>query len=212
MRSLEIDSANLPRQIFFAASEQIDAAGKVIKSPSRKQVEARAAKIRSLPHNGYLIAEPTVHIFHGCSCLIHRDAFADVGCFDEKLRILNDVDLWYRLFAADYKVHFIAEVLVKGRVHSAQVSKSIGYSYHNSEQDMYWNRSLDWILEHYPQEEQLFFLYARNAYLKTRNAEGDRAFAHVRSAKIRKEILKNVYIGRAAARNLAKKVYLKIRT
>ena len=212
MRSLEITDADLPRQIFFAASKQIDASGKVIKSPSREQVETRVAKIRSLPHNGYLIAEPTVHIFHGCSCLIHRDAFADVGCFDEKLRILNDVDLWYRLFAADYKVHFIAEVLVKGRVHSAQVSKSIGYSYHNSEQDMYWNRSLDWLLEHYPQEEQLFFLYARNAYLKTRNAEGDRAFAHIQNANTRKKLLKTAYVSWALARNTAKKIYLKIKT
>jgi indolepyruvate ferredoxin oxidoreductase beta subunit len=45
--------------------------------------------------------------------------------------------------------------LVKGRVHSKQVSKSIGYSYHNPEQDMFWNRSLDWLIEHYPNEEEL---------------------------------------------------------
>lgn len=212
MSTLNKDDAALSECIFFAASEKIDAEGKLIRKTEQKHVDARAKKIRSLPHNGYLIAEPTVHIFHGCSCLIHRNVLERVGGFDEKLRLLNDVDLWYRLFAAGYQVHFVPEVLVKGRIHGEQVSVSIGYSYHNPEQDMYWNRSLNWLLENYPEEDQLFFLYARNAYLKTRNAEGDRAFAHVRSSKIKKEVLRTIYVGRASARNLAKKIYLKIRT
>lgn len=212
MNALGLADTELSGHIFFAASNLIDGAGKTIKEANGKQTMARAEKISKIPHNGYLIAEPTEYIFHGCSCLIHRNAFGNVGCFDEKLRLLNDVDLWYRLYAAGYIVHYIPEVLVKGRVHGAQVSKSIGYSYQNPEQDMYWNRSLDWLLEHYPEEEQLFFRFARNAYLKTRNAEGDRAFAHVRSAGGRKAILKMVYQSRASVRSLAKKVYLKIKT
>ena len=134
-----------------------------------------------------------------------------MGNFDERLRILNDVDFWYRLYAAGYTVHYIPEALVKGRIHNAQVSKTIGYSYHNPEQDMYWNRSLNWLLKNYPEEEKLFFLFARNAYLKTRNAEGDQAFAHVKSAGIKKNILKTVYKGRSSVREFVKKVYLKLK-
>lgn len=210
MNGLGIDRSMLSKHIFFSASDLIDASGNVIRKTSRKQAQVRAEKLRAMPHNGYLIAEPTVHTFHGCSCLVHRDAFADVGCFDESLRLLNDVDLWYRLYAAGYSVDFIPESLVKGRVHGAQVSKSIGYSYHNPEQDMYWNRSLDWLLEHYPQEEELFFLFGRNAYLKTRKAEGDRAFAHIRSRKWLNTVLKYLYMGRAGLRDTAKKVYVKL--
>lgn len=212
MNALGLADTELSGHIFFAASNLIDGAGKTIKEASQKQTMARAEKISKMPHNGHLIAEPTEYIFHGCSCLIHRAAFEAVGGFDENLRLLNDVDLWYRLYAAGYVVHYIPEVLVEGRVHGAQVSKSIGYSYQNPEQDMYWNRSLDWLLENYPEEEALFFRFARNAYLKTRNAEGDRAIAHVRSAGGRKAILKMVYQGRASVRNLAKKVYLKMKT
>lgn len=208
MRALGIDETALSKHIFFSASELINASGKTIRSTSKKQAEAMAEKIRTIPHNGYLIAEPTVHVFHGCSCLVHRDAFADIGCFDEKLRLLNDVDLWYRLYAAGYTVHYLPEALVKGRVHGAQVSKSIGYSYHNPEQDMHWNRSLDWLLANYPEEERLFFLFGRNAYLKTRNAEGDRAFMQIHSASIKKRILKTVYVSCAAAKHFAKKMYL----
>lgn len=212
LNALGLDGAALPKNIFFSASDRIDGFGKTIRKVTKKQAESWEKKIRSIPHNGYMIAEPTAYIFHGCSCLVHRDAFVDVGCFDEKLRLLNDVDLWYRLYAAGYTAHFIPETLVKGRVHGAQVSKSIGYSYDNPEQDMYWNRSLDWLLENHPEEKQLFFLFARNAYLKTRDAEGDRAFEHIQSAHIRKNVLKALYKSHAFARNFIKKVYIKLKT
>lgn len=211
MHTLGIDDpTSLSKHIFFTSWEFIDATGKTINKDN--QAEAMAKKIKSMPHNGYLVAEPTVHIFHGCSCLIHKNAFADVGAFDESFRLLNDVDLWFRLYSAGYKVHFIPEQLVKGRVHGAQVSRKIGYSYHNPEQDLYWNRSLDWLIENYPDEDRLFFLYARNAYLKTRDAEGDRAFAHIKSAHIKKGVLKAAYKSRAFVRNMAKKAYLKLKS
>lgn len=212
INGLGLAPSALPKHIFFSASDLIDASGKTIRTTSRKQAQATAEKLRAMPHNGYLIAEPTVYTFHGCSCLVHRDAFAQVGGFDEKLRLLNDMDLWYRLYAGGYSVHYIPESLVKGRVHGAQVSKSIGYSYHNPEQDMFWNRSLDWLLENYPDEEKLFFLFGRNAYLKTRNAEGDRAFAHTKTNKAQSSVMRLLYKSRAGARSFAKKVYVKLKT
>jgi len=211
MNTLKLNGAALSGHIFYSDYDLIDGAGKTIRKADKKQAKSMAETIRTIPHNGYLIAEPTVYIFHGCSCLLHKNTFTKVGNFDERLRILNDVDFWYRLYAAGYTVHYIPEALVKGRIHNAQVSKTIGYSYHNPEQDMYWNRSLNWLLKNYPEEEKLFFLFARNAYLKTRNAEGDQAFAHVKSAGIKKNILKTVYKGRSSVREFVKKVYLKLK-
>jgi glycosyltransferase involved in cell wall biosynthesis len=211
INSLQIESSDLSKHIFFAPSNKVDAAGKLIKKYNLKQAEFLSEKIRNFPHNGFLIAEPTAHLFHGCSCLVHRSALAQVGCFNEDLRLLNDVDLWFRFYKEGYHVHFIPEVLVLARIHKAQVSNSIGYSYHNSEQDMFWNQSLDWLLENYPNEEALLFLFGRNAYLKTRTAEGDRAFAHIRSATVKKTVLRAVYKSRAAAKSVAKKIYLKLK-
>lgn len=208
--SLRVDSAELSKHIFFSASELIDAEGKTIRACRAKQANELATKVASFPHNGYLIAEPTVYNFHGCSCLIHKEAFAKVGCFDEQLRLINDLDMWFRLYAANYKVHFIPEPLVKGRVHAKQVSKSIGYSYHNSEQDMFWKRSLEWLLTNYPGSDELLFQYGRNAYLKTRNAEGDRAFENIKCMKLKKHITKLRYKSYAWVRKLAKELYLKI--
>jgi hypothetical protein len=77
---------------------------------------------------------------------------------------------------------------------------------------MFWNRSLDWLLDNYPAEKQLFFLYGRNAYLKTRSAEGDRAFEYIESSGIKKRIVKALYKSRASVNELIKKIYLKIKT
>lgn len=212
MSSLDLERFDLPKHIFFSDACLIDADGKVIRACNMKKAKRLAAKINSFPNNAYLIAEPTVYSFHGCSCLVHKDAFADVGCFDEKLRLLNDLDLWFRLYAADYKVHYIPEPLVKGRVHSGQVSKSIGYSYHNPEQNMFWARSLDWLIKNYPENEELLFRYGRNAYLKTRNVDGDRAFKSGNHMCLKKHVVKYAYKSRAFVWNFAKSVYLKLKT
>jgi len=212
MNSLDIDEAELSKHVFFSASELIDANGKVIRSCHIQNEKRRSDTVASFPHNGYLIAEPTVYTFHGCSCLVHKDTFEKLGGFDETLRLLNDLDLWYRIYAAGYQVHYLPEPLVKGRVHAKQVSKTVGYSYHNPEQDMFWNRSLDWLLQHHRDNETLFLRFGRNAYLKTRYEEGDRAFANIATGRVKKTMLKTVYKSYAVARQFAKTVYLKVKT
>lgn len=216
IESLKLKENELPNHIFFSASELIDGEGKIIRVFDKNKADRIAEKIDSFPHNGHMIAEPTEYNFHGCSCLIHKKAFEDIGAFNDKLRLLNDVDLWFRLYSSGYKVHYIPEALVKGRVHGAQVSKSIGYSYHNPEQDMFWNRSLDWLIENYPNEESLYFSLARNAYLKTRNNEADRAVKHLSTINkqyaAKMSIIKLIYKIRATLRDLAKRFYLKLKT
>lgn len=216
IRDKQIPEEELWRHIFFTGSDFIDGNGKTLRTCDRKDALRTAAILDSLTNNAALIAEPTRYPFHGCSCLVHRRAFEEVGGFNEELRLTNDQDIWFRLYAAEYRVHYIPESLVKGRVHGAQVSKSIGFSYHNAEQDMFWERSLDWLLEHYPQEKRLFFLFGRNAYLKTRNADGDRAFAHIAEISPRERgrlrLRKPVFKARAALRSFAKRIYLKIKT
>ena len=212
INSLSLDGSELSHHIFFSASELIDSEGKIIRYCDKSKAIKLSETVESFPHNGYLIAEPTVYNFHGCSCLVPREAFVTVGCFDENLRLLNDFDFWFRLYSANYKVHYIPEPLVKGRIHSKQVSKSIGFSYHNPEQDMFWNRSLNWLLENYHDEEKLYYLFGRNAYLKTRNIEGDLAFKYIKTSPIQKNIIKTVFKSIAFLRNIAKTLYLKIKT
>lgn len=216
LNSLDLTEEKIYRQVLFSASDLIDGEGRLIRKAEEKESLLMQKQVKELPGNQYLVAEPTKYTFHGCSCLVHKRVFEEIGAFDEALRLLNDRDMWYRVYVSGYQVHFLPKALAQGRIHAKQVSKSIGYSYHNPEQDMFWKRSLDWLLENHADEKQLFFLFGRNAYLKTRNVDGDRAFAHVAEIapreKVKLRFLKTVYKCRAAIRAFAKKVYLKIKT
>lgn len=63
-------------------------------------------------------------IIHGCTLLIPKKCFFEVGFFDEKLKTTQDYDLWYRMFP-NYKICYINEWLVKSRTHSEQGSNKI---------------------------------------------------------------------------------------
>ena len=214
LNSLQIPESEAWRHFFFTAAEYIDADGKRLRIDGEEAGLALQKQIDSMPGNAYLIAEPTRYTFHGCGCLIHRKALEEVGGFDEKLRLINDVDLWFRLYSGGYRLHYLPEPLVKGRVHAKQISRSIGFSYHNPEQDMFWDRSLRWLLENHPEGYDLLCLYGRNAVLKTRYENGAAAFAA--AAKLRPETAKKLRIQKAAltarakAIALAKKVYIKL--
>ncbi|MBQ7345276.1 MAG: glycosyltransferase [Oscillospiraceae bacterium] len=215
LEALQLSEEALRRHVLFSASDLIDGYGRYIRKAASKESLRIARRLESLEHNGHLIAEPTKYGFHGCSCLVHKSAFQDVGVFDEGLWMLNDMDLWFRIYKAGYKIHYLPEPLVKGRIHPKQVSKCIGYSYHNPEQDMFWKRSLDLLMERYPQEGELFFRFGRNAYLKTRDVDGDRAFAYLVSVdpskRLKAAFVKRVYKIRARVHELGKRVYLKLK-
>ena len=216
LNSLDSDANEIGEYVLFSASDIIDSEGNTIRKSNEKADKEIAELLKSLKSNAPLIAEPTRYNFHGCSCLVHRAVFDKIGCFDEKLRLLNDLDLWFRIYSNRYKIRYIPISLVKGRIHAKQVSKSIGYSYHNPEQDMFWKRSLDWIIDNHPNEYDLYLLFGRNAFLKTRNTDGERAFEYAKSLcpekKSKLDFLKLEYKLRAKAWSFAKKIYLRLKT
>ncbi len=214
MNSLGLSAEEVKSHFFFCACDFIDAEGKYIKKAKAAESEAMHKHIKALMGNEYLIAEPTRYNFYGCGCLIHKNVFEKVGYFDESLRLINDMDMWYRIYAGGFRLHFIPEALVMGRLHSGQISRSIGFSYHNPEQDMFWKRSLDFLLEKQGDNYEVFRLFGENAYAKTRSADGERAFCHC--AKLypekRGELRRKATFLKAKAklRDMAKKVYMKI--
>ena len=58
---------------------------------------------------------------HGCTLLLPRRCFEEVGYFDEGLRTTQDYALWFRLLKSKYRFEHIPEVLVRGRRHDKQV-------------------------------------------------------------------------------------------
>lgn len=212
LASLQLSEEEVLQHVFFTSYELIDANVRIIKQADKKADRKMFETIEALSSNEYLIAQPAKHIFHGCSCLIHRTVFENIGAFDESFRLVNDVEFWFRLYMAGYKIHVLPEPLVYGRVHAKQVSRSIGFSYHNPEQDVVWKRNLTWLKDHYPDRYELFYLYGRDAYKKTRNAEGDEAFAYALtlnpSKKAELMCKKAMYKLYASLRTAAKQLYI----
>ena len=215
LTGLQLPKVDLSDHVCFSASELIDGSGAIIRKPDLRKSKEIFSFLESLNDNGPLIAEPTQHSFHGCSCLVHKKVFDAIGLFDEHLRLLNDVDMWFRIYAKGYRIHYLPEPLVKGRVHAKQVSRSIGFSYHNPEQDMYWERSFNWLMENCSERYDLFYAYGRNAFLKTRTADGDKAFAHIKShmtgVSASLWIKRFFFVTRATVRTVGKRVFLKLK-
>lgn len=59
---------------------------------------------------------------NGCTLLIHRDVFTNVGVFNENLPTTQDFDLWIRILAK-YPINYIEKILVCYRDHGKQTSK-----------------------------------------------------------------------------------------
>lgn len=209
------DADELQSHLVFASADLINESGKIIKKFSKKEIAKASAKINAVDGNIRLIAEPIQSGFHGCSCLIHKKAFEKIGLFDENLRLLNDMDLWFRFYSKGYKIHYLPMTLVKGRVHAKQVSRSIGYSYHNPEQDVFWNQNLTWLEKNYPESYDYFVLYAKTAYDKTRYVEGKKAFNDALKLKPNRFFLLRtaqlLLFVKSKCKEILKRIYIKIK-
>ncbi len=216
LRNLKInENDTIGNHLIFAAADIINAEGEIVSKASPALLKKTDEKINSENANINLIAIPTQDGFHGCSCLISKSVFDSVGVFDEKLRLLNDMDMWFRIYSSGYKIHYIPCSLVKGRVHAKQVSMSVGFSYHNPEQDMFWNRSFEWLKENCSDSFDVFYKFGCTAFAKTRKIDGDNAFAVAANIDPRKKIKlffkKRMLCAYATVRSIGKKVYLKLK-
>ncbi len=210
-----LDSGDLMHHVFFSAADYVDKDGKMIRKPRQEACITRTKEIELFCDNRKMIAFMTNYIFHGCSCLVNRKLFDEIGMFDESLRLVNDAELWFRVYAAGCKVHYIPDILVSGRVHAKQVSRTIGYSYHNPEQDSLWARRFNWLKENFPNDFDSFYEYGKNAFLKTRYMDGKKAFDYAAKLdsfqRIKIFITQYVFVFIGFVQNLLKKIYLKVK-
>lgn len=207
-----LDRSDLYKQVLFTACDFINGEGKLIKKSNIEKERALSKEISALKGNEYLIAEPTKYNLYGCGCLVNKKVFEEIGAFDEKLRLINDLDMWTRVYMGGYKLHYMSDALTIGRIHSGQISRSIGFSYHNAEQDMLWKRSLDYLKNNFSDNYEVFYLFGANAFSKTRDVDGEEAFKIAAKispdkAKLLRSTERKLKI-KAKIRSLMKKVYM----
>lgn len=75
-------------------------------------------------------------LIHGCSLLIPREAFSNVGMFNESLVHTQDYALWFDMFPA-YGLAYDYNILTLSRVHKNQSSKTV--QGHVREGDALWS-------------------------------------------------------------------------
>lgn len=101
-----------------SATESIDKDGKVIRTPSYRNVPECEDPIDTIINNVYN------YRLSGCSFLLPSSCIQDVGPFDESIRTVSDVEYWYRLLFSGYTFYCLSnDILVKNRSHGKQVGK-----------------------------------------------------------------------------------------
>lgn len=78
--------------------------------------------VHAVPHLPPAALRPSLMLsanLHGCSLLVPRQAFDEVGLFDESLRTTQDYDLWLRM-AVRFPFEHVPKVLVRARLHKDQ--------------------------------------------------------------------------------------------
>lgn len=62
---------------------------------------------------------------HGCSLLLPRSVFDEVGRFDVALRTTQDYDLWFRMLHAGYRFVHLPGAAIRTRWHAAQGTRAM---------------------------------------------------------------------------------------
>jgi glycosyltransferase involved in cell wall biosynthesis len=87
----------------------------------------------------YLLFKSSVH---GCSLLLPKRCFNEVGYFNEGLKGTQDYDLWFKLLKRGYEFTHIPEVLICSRWHKEQGSRTM-YAQHQKEIESLYVNALD---------------------------------------------------------------------
>lgn len=203
--------------VVFSGYDLINAYVNIFRAYDEKADVEIALRINSFSNNHWLIADQIKrYVLHGCSEFVHRSVFQKIGVFDESLRLVNDIEFFLRVFIADYTIRYIPQCLVRARIHAKQVSKSIGYSYHNPEQDRYWNQVFEYLccLKDYGEWKNLMYSFASTAMEKTRYKEGNRAFEllinEYPQERARYRLMSCFFRMYGLTRSVAKKTYMRL--
>lgn len=84
----------------------------------------RTEKIGHIEPQDFRQALITGHPIHGCTALVPKVCFDETGLFHEKLKVVQDYDLWFRM-AKKCEFKHIPEVLIKWRIHPEQGTHSM---------------------------------------------------------------------------------------
>ncbi|MCC5802343.1 glycosyltransferase family 2 protein [Rossellomorea vietnamensis] len=58
-----------------------------------------------------------INPINGCSVMVHRDVYKEIGYFSPHLKFTQDYEMWCRMLMKGYVIYYLDEVLLKYRSH-----------------------------------------------------------------------------------------------
>ncbi len=114
-KQIEFYYNNSPGSIIFSHEDFIDSDGKMIQK-GRPFVFNEKELVFRLLYDRFI---------GGCSLLIPKKAFDEVGFFSEKYKTVQDYDMWFRILNHGYKFKYLKITSGKSRIHSDQDSNKL---------------------------------------------------------------------------------------
>ncbi|ACM19815.1 glycosyltransferase [Geotalea daltonii FRC-32] len=121
--------------ISYSNYETIDAKNNVLRTVRLETSEIYDCKLAFL-------LQLFISSIHGCSLLIPRKCFTEVGYFKESLRTTQDYDLWFRLLQKGFAFTHLPEILIQSRFHNEQGTHSL-YAVHLKEAEQLYLRAVN---------------------------------------------------------------------
>lgn len=106
--------------VVCCGSVHIDKESKLIGTMPNEDLSA----VKLLPWNDVLMLLLKQGSINGCTLLIPKAIFDQVGYFDESLRFNQDGFMWMKIFLKKYSLLQISNVCVKGRIHDKQLTQT----------------------------------------------------------------------------------------
>lgn len=119
-----------PETILYSDYEMIDAENSLLKTV--RLDAATPADIRQAFLKLLFLAS-----VHGCSLLLPKKCFVEVGYFNESLRTTQDYDVWFRLLKLGYEFRHIPEILIRSRIHREQGTHALYAILHAEAENLY---------------------------------------------------------------------------
>ena len=107
--------SNPTNVVLYSSGELMDKTGKTFYRSDMKKAFCKN-------NEEWILKNVKRNYLGGCSFLVPKAAFEKVGTFAENIRTMSDYDMWYRLALGGFEMHYIPEILVRGRVHNQQVT------------------------------------------------------------------------------------------
>lgn len=82
---------------------------------------------------------------NGCTMLIPKNIFKEIGYFNKNLKTTQDYDMWFRVVKSNLKLRYSNEFFLKSRIHNNQTSNK--YKNYIKECDDLWISIINFILK-----------------------------------------------------------------